>query len=74
MSDTPRTDAEALLAGHMTATDYVVPADFARQLEREVMALRSQPWAILNQACKDCGKVPPCECDRSPCGMVRFIR
>lgn len=23
------------------------------------------------QQCKDCGKVPPCECDRSPCGMPR---
>lgn len=39
MSDTPRTDAAAIYGGDITVSDMdVVPADFARHLERELVA------------------------------------
>jgi hypothetical protein len=53
MSDTPRTDREALMAEDVTSTDYVVPADFSRQLERELTVAQAK-LALLSVA-QDCG-------------------
>lgn len=43
-SDTPRTDARLVLCNH---GEYRVPADFARQLERELFAFRRSNERII---------------------------
>lgn len=43
---TPRTDAECFREPDGNPADWVVPADFARQLERELIAATSTPDAV----------------------------
>lgn len=44
MSDTPRTDAVEQFTHHSATSDFsCIPASFARELEREVVQLRSEP-------------------------------
>ncbi|MCJ7824184.1 MAG: hypothetical protein MUP44_04745 [Anaerolineales bacterium] len=42
MSDTPQTDIESTFATFVDDMDEVVPADFARELERENAKLKEQ--------------------------------
>lgn len=91
---TPRTDAKVVEfarllvdfpdcgpngVGRMRATE-IVPADFARQLERELTALRSGIElaaykaaldAVLNMT-KESTLYPGCTCER--CEYARYIR
>ena len=55
MSDTPRTDAAAIRCACST---YVVPSEFARELERENAALRSALTTLLAWEDKG-GDIPP---------------
>lgn len=58
MSDTPRTDAVEFYAGDLDGGQEAVPADFARQLERENERLR----AVLREIAFDAERlVPPAE-------------
>lgn len=42
MSYTPRTDAATIMPKDCGTCDFIVPASFARQLERELQSLKSQ--------------------------------
>lgn len=52
MSDTPRTDEKVLIAWECFAPTKYVPADFARQLERENAALRDELKSVRRGAAK----------------------
>ena len=68
MSDTPRTDAAERMAFY---TEYMVPTDFSRELERELAEVREQRDTLANairqwkrKSWKDC------KCDHGHDGQM----
>lgn len=64
-SDTPLTDGYAVMAQDMDATDYVVPAQLARALERDLNALKSKAIRSVPARCEcvcrdDCAEAGEC--------------
>jgi hypothetical protein len=49
VSDTPRTEAELEFGHTLPYKSNVVPADFARELERELNEAKKSPWKPLSE-------------------------